>query len=121
MDIQFLDDPSLVPKPRNEIRVEEVELAVYPDRRRVYLHVRVTPFLERPNLLVTIQRHDGKIVAELNIIETMHHDMEFTLHIRGVDEPAGEYAMAIEVFYETRNPPQYRHVEDFTVPSANEA
>ena len=121
MDIQFFDDPSLVPRPREEIRVEEVEIAVYPDRFRVFLHVRVTPFLERPNLLVTIRRSDGKLVSELNIIETMHYDMEFTLHIRGVEDPAGDYEMAIEVFYESRNPPQFRHVEHFSVPSASHA
>lgn len=121
MDMQFYDDPSLVPKPKDEIRIEEVELVVYPDRFRVYVHVRVTAFLERPNMLITARAADGRVVSELNIIETMHHDMEFTMHLRGLKEPAGDYTMNFEVFYETRNPPIDRRVEPFRVPTVDEA
>jgi hypothetical protein len=56
-------------------------------------------------------------VAELSIIETMHADMEFTLHIRNVGDPAGTYTLTVELFYETRTPPQDRRVKQFVVPA----
>ena len=80
----------------------------------------MTLFQERPNLLLTARTADGKIAAELSIIETMHHDMEFTMHLRGKDDPAGTYTLAAELFYETRNPPQDRRVVEFAVPEAED-
>jgi hypothetical protein len=50
----------------------------------------------------------------------MHSDMEFTLHLRGKDDPAGVYSLTTELFYETRNPPQDRVVEAFIVPQVDE-
>lgn len=109
-----------IPKPREEVKIEEVETVVYPDRFRLYIHIVVTPFLERPNLLITARDTENRIVAELSIIETMHHDMEFTMHLRNVQEPAGEYALTIDLYYETRNPPHDRRIVTFTVPEATE-
>jgi hypothetical protein len=108
------------PRPKHEVEIEEIETAVYPDRRRVFAHVRLTPFLERPNLLITARRSDDRIAAELDIIETMHHDMEFTLHLRLPEDPEGGYALIVEVYYESKNPPQARAVKTFRVPSAAE-
>ena len=106
------------PKPRDEVRIEELVVTPYPDRFRVHIHVIVTPFQERPNLLLVAHDENDRIVSELNVIETMHHDMEFTLHIRGVDDPAGIYTLTVELFYETRKPPQDRQIETFTIPTA---
>ena len=115
MDMYFYDQP---PQPKDKVRIEELELVVYPDRFRVFVHIRTTLFEERPNLLLTARTPSGKVAAELSIIETMHHDMEFTIHLRGQADPAGEYTLTAELFYETRNPPQDRRVVEFTVPEA---
>jgi len=120
MNIEFFDDPNYAPKPREEIRIEALEVVPYPDRFRIYIHVKVTPFQERPNLLLVAHNEKDRIVSELNIIETMHHDMEFTMHLRGVTEPAGVYTMTADLFYETRNPPQDHKVESFVVPEDNQ-
>lgn len=118
MNMQFFNEP---PKPKHEIKIEELDTVVYPDRFRVFVHIRVTVFEERPNLLLSMRAADGRVVSELSIIETMHHDMEFTMHLRGLDDPAGEYEFAAELFYETRNPPQDRRMVTITVPQADEA
>jgi hypothetical protein len=119
MDLPLYDSGQ-IPKPRDEVRIEEVETVVYPDRFRLYIHIVVTPFLERPNLLIIARDAENRVVAELSIIETMHHDMEFTMHLRNLTEPAGEYSLTIDLYYETRNPPHDRRVELFTVPEAAE-
>ncbi|MBZ0303279.1 MAG: hypothetical protein K8J31_26285 [Anaerolineae bacterium] len=108
---------SSAPKPRDEIRIETLEILPYPDRFRVYIHLIVTPFQERPNLLLVAHNQDDRLVSELNVIETMHHDMEFTLHIRGADDPAGLYTLTADLFYETRQPPQDRRIETFVIPN----
>ena len=117
MNIQFFDQ---APQPKDNVRIQEIELVVYPDRFRVYVHIVVTLFEERPNLLLTARRSDGRLAAESQIIETMHHDMEFTMHLRGLDEPEGDYTLTVDLYYETRNPPQDRRVVAFHVPSADE-
>ncbi|MBI5669775.1 MAG: hypothetical protein HZC41_17395 [Chloroflexi bacterium] len=111
----FPSDRPLQPKDR--IRIEDLEVTPYRDRFRVHIHIQVTPFRERPNLLLVARDENNRIVSELNIIETMHHDMEFTMHLRGVADPAGEYMLAADLFYETRNPPQDRREVRFEIPA----
>lgn len=108
------------PKPREEVKIEEFETVVYPDRFRVFIHIRVTPFMERPNLLIVARNVENRVVSELSIIETMHFDMEFTMHLRNLQEPKGDYTLTAELYYETRNPPQDRHIVTFVVPEAVE-
>lgn len=108
------------PRPPGEVEIETIEIVVYPDRRRVFLHLAVTPFTERPNLLLAVRDASGLLAAELSVIETMHHDMEFTLHLRKPGDTAGDYTLSAELFYETRNPPQARAESRFTVPEAPE-
>ena len=106
------------PKPKHEIKIEGLTITPYPDRFRVHIHIVVTAFQDRPNLLLVAHDEDDRIVSELNVIETMHHDMEFTMHIRGVDDPAGVYSLTADLFFETRDPPQDRRIEAFTIPQA---
>jgi hypothetical protein len=117
MSIEFFDDNSQVPKPKDEIKIEELTVQPYPDRFRVWLEIKVTPFQERPNLIVALRNTEGRMVGELNVIETMHANMEFTLHIRNVDDPAGDYTLQVDLFYETRNPPQDQKTIEFSIPT----
>lgn len=118
MNIPLFDS---APVPNEQVRIEELEMVLYPDRFRVFVHVRVTLFQERPNLMIIVREKDGRIAAEMTIIETMHHDMEFTTFLRGKRDPEGEYTLTAELFYETRNPPQDSRSIEFTVPGAENA
>jgi hypothetical protein len=118
MDINIFDDPNKVPQPRENIRIEDLSATPHNDRFRVHVEVSVTPFRERPNLLLVLQNAAGDVVSELNIIETMHADMEFTIHVRGVDDPAGDYMLTAELFYETRNPPQDKRSVSLSISDA---
>jgi hypothetical protein len=117
MDIQLFPSDS-VPQPKDKIRIEVLEVTPYPDRFRVRIHLKVTPFLERPNLILVAHDEQDRIVSELNVIETMHHDMEFTMHIRNVSNPAGTYTLTADLFYETRRPAQDQCIETFEIPEA---
>ncbi len=119
MDIQFFDNDQ-VPQPKDKIRIEDLKAIPYPDRRRIYIEIKVTPFQERPNLLLVAHDEADNIVGELSIIETMHANMEFTLHLRGKEDTTGVYALTADLFYEKRNPPQDRHVTGFAIPPEGE-
>jgi len=116
MEINIFDDPNKVPKPKNEIKIEGLEATIYSDRFRVRADIIVTAFQERPNLLLIMRDSSGEIVNELNIIATMHSEMDFTMHMRGMDDPAGDYSLEAELFYETRNPPQDTARIEFAIP-----
>lgn len=118
MDIHFFDQPGHMPQPKNKVRIEDLLVTPYPDRFRVHIEVKVTPFQERPNLLLVAEDAAGKNVSELNVIATMHAHMEFTMHLRGMNDPAGEYTLSAELFYETRQPPQDKWTKTFTIPPA---
>jgi hypothetical protein len=115
----FFHDDNQFPRPKEQVEIEAVELVVYPDRFRVYIGIRVSLFQERPNLILAVRDETGRVAAELDIIETMHHDMEFTMHLRGKTDPAGTYTFTADLFYETRNPPQDRYTRTFVVPPAD--
>jgi hypothetical protein len=121
MEIHLFNNSDRVPKPKHEIRIEELKATPYPDRFRVFIEVKVTPFLERPNLLLYLHDAHDRLVGELNVIETMHADMEFTMHLRGMQDPAGEYSLTAELFYENRSPVQDKKVVGFVVPKAENA
>lgn len=108
-------------KPNDQVTIETLEITVYPDRRRVFLHIVVTPFEQRPNLLLTARDEADNIVSEMSIIETMHHDMEFTMHLRGVDEPAGLYTLTATLYFDSKNPPQDEMIEAFEIPAEDAA
>ncbi|MCB9454956.1 MAG: hypothetical protein H6671_03090 [Anaerolineaceae bacterium] len=119
MEINLFNNTDRVPKPKREVRIENVTITPYPDRFRVHVAVGVTPFQERPNLLLVVHDEQDRMVNELNVIETMHYDMEFTLHLRGMTDPAGAYTLTIDLFYETRNPSQDQRIEAFVIPPAD--
>lgn len=108
-------------KPRDQVKIETLDIQPYPDRQRVFVHIAVSPFEQRPNLLLTARDADDRIVCEMSVIETMHHDMEFTMHLRGVEEPEGLYTLTATLYYDSKNPPQDEVIEAFAIPADDEA
>lgn len=117
MEINLFNDANLVPQPRHKIRIESFSASPYPDRFRVKVNLKLTPFQERPNLVITARRSDGVQVSDLDVIATMHFDNEFTMHIRGLNEPSGDYTLTAELYYETRDPPQDKCEISFIIPA----
>lgn len=117
MEINLFNDANLVPQPKHKVRIEAFTASPYPDGFRVKVGLKLTPFQERPNLVIVARRSDGRQVSDLDIIATMHYDNEYTMHIRGLDDPRGSYTLTVELYYESRNPPQDKHQIEFTIDS----
>ena len=95
----FLQDPNIIRLPPEEVRLTEVQVSPQVNGKQVKIHLELTPFIKRPNIEVTITSDTGKVAGHTNILETMLHQLEFTMHLRQV-EPGGEYTMEISVYYQ---------------------
>ena len=116
MEINLFNDASLAPQPRHKVRIETLRVSPYSDRFRVKVNLKLTPFQERPNLALAARRSDNRQVSDLDVIATMYYDNEFTMHIRGLDDPTGSFTLSVELYYDSRNPPQDSRQVDFVIP-----
>ncbi len=114
MNINFFESND-VPQPKDKVKIERLEAQPYPDGWRVKVIVEVTPFQVRPNLEIRVKSMEGRVISELSVIETMHRHMEFTVHIRGVSSPVGQYAAEADLFYDTPTAPQDQRSFPFTI------
>jgi hypothetical protein len=114
MDQFFLNNANLLPP--DQVRLVRVDATPYPDRRRIKLEVELTPFKERPNLEITIRSSSGTTAAAASVLATMHHKMEFVLHLRGMEDPAGDYTVSVVLYYDESQHPQDTHESPLIIP-----
>jgi hypothetical protein len=98
MHVQFYDDLDGGPRSREEVRLNKLGLYVYEDGRRVAVGFDMTPFLERPSLLVTITNVEGEEAASLSVIEAMEPHFNLTVHLRD-DARLDPYTVEAIVYY----------------------
>lgn len=98
MDIRFFDDPMETPRPREEVRIQQMGLFVYEDGRRVAVGFDLTPFLERPSLEITVINANGQPAGSMTVIETMEANFTLTLHLRD-KEPTEKYELTADLYY----------------------
>jgi len=98
MDIKFFDDPLEQPRPREDVRIRQIGLFLYPDLRRLAFGIELTPFTERPSIEVNITNGEGKPAGSLHVIETMTPNFSLTMHLR--DEAiANPYVLTAVLYY----------------------
>jgi hypothetical protein len=115
-DIELVE-PEEAPRPKEAVAIRKLAARPYSDGRRVRLDVNLTPFLDRPNLEFEAFNSAGDSVGVMSVIESMDHEFELTLHLRGPD-PRGEYTLRLTLFYPD-GPPAVTAVTTFTVAPPN--
>lgn len=100
--------PGLPLLPPNEVRIERVRAAPYPDGQRVKVEVDITPFRQRPNLEIAILSGTGDIVATASAIDVMAFHLAFTLHLRGGGDAGPGYEVIVLLYYDDPLAPQDR-------------
>jgi len=103
LDLELVD-PQDVPVPREDVRLRGLTATPLGDLRRVRVDIRITPFLERPNLEIDLVSPGGETVARASVIEADHPILTITMHLRQEAEP-GEYAIRSVLSY-AADPPQ---------------
>ncbi len=102
-DIEFYE-PEDAPRPREDVGIRTLSARPYADGRRVRLDVKLTPFVERPNLEFEVFNAAGDPVGAMSVIESMDHEFELTLHLRG-PTPAGLHTLRLTLAYPDGPPP----------------
>jgi hypothetical protein len=98
MDIKFFDDPLESPRPREEVRIRQIGLYLYPELRRMAFGVELTPFVERPSIEVIIANGEGAPAGSLHVIETLTPNFNLTLHLRD-RETTNPYQLTAVLYY----------------------
>lgn len=104
-------------RPRDEIKVEKITASPFPDRRRVKVTVDITPFRERPNLEIAIEDRSGKSIAGTSAIALMNFTTSYVLHLRGIDDPAGQYTVRVQLYYESPDAIQHTRESALHIPA----
>lgn len=97
-NLTLFDEPIEPRRPRNEVRIKEVRVEPTADAQRVAVWVELTPFIERPNIDITLWRGEEE-VRSLSVVATMQHQMQVTLHLPRHD-PVGAYEVQVDLVYE---------------------
>ncbi|MCP4362445.1 MAG: hypothetical protein GY796_30940 [Chloroflexi bacterium] len=100
MEIKFFKDSLEGPKPREEVRIEQLGLFLFDDLRRVQVGFVITPFRERPSLQISITNPQEQEVSSLHVIETIDTNFSLTMHLRD-NEPAEVYEVTAVLYYAT--------------------
>ena len=98
-NLSFFDNPDEAPLPRDQVAIEHVTFEPYADGRRVRVSITLTPFLDRPNLDISLLTPEGRPVSSLSIVEALERHMDFTLHLRE-RELLPQYIGRVELYYE---------------------
>ena len=98
MDI-FFQDPNEIPLPPEDVRIRKFTAVLWPDGRRVRVYLEVDPFQNRPCAQIEIINQKKKIIAEVNIIETITRKMELNMHLRE-SEPGVTYKVQANLYYQ---------------------
>jgi hypothetical protein len=109
-------DPARLPVPPSGVKILRLEATPFTDLRRVRVELELIPFKEPPNVLINLADEQGKGVAELLVLSSIHASMEFTLHVSGGETLPARTWLSCEVFYETRQPPVDRKVIPVDIP-----
>jgi hypothetical protein len=109
MNLFFLD-PNEIRLPPEEVRLREVRITAQPDSGRVKIHIKLTPFLKRPDISVAITNAAGIEAARITILETMLAKLEFTMHLREPQQGC-EYTVETVVYYQKTPQPSAEEVE----------
>jgi len=95
-------EPDEVPVPPADVRFRTVEVVPLADGRRLRVRLSLTPFLERPNIDLTIQDGQGRPLASAAIVETDEASMQLTVHLPV--PAAGPLTLVSVIQYESQGP-----------------
>ena len=97
-----LEELNISKLPPEEVRILKLVGEPYPDGKRVRVNLDMTPYQVRPHLDMVVLNPQGKIVANISIIEPMAWKQEFTIHVREARQD-GEYKLIARLFYPPRD------------------
>ena len=81
------------------IEILSLEANPYPDKRRVKVIFKLSPFTQGPNALISLVDNVGKLIASVNIVNIFVPENEITLHVAEKDTLTGVYEVKLDLFH----------------------
>ena len=85
--------------PAEDVSILKLRAIPLPDMKRVTVEMELSPFVEHPNLDISILSPEGEIVANMFVVEARDQVMTLTLHLRQ-PEPEALYTARLVVLRE---------------------
>ncbi len=85
--------------PAGDVSIIKLRAIPLPDMKRVTVEMELSPFVEHPNLDISILSPEGEIVANMFVVEARDQVMTLTLHLRQ-PEPEALYTARLAVLRE---------------------
>lgn len=98
MDMQFYDDPIEEQPSREDVRIKQIGLFMYPDVRRLAFGIQLTRFRIRPSIQVTITNGLGEQAGSLHVIEPILATFTLNMHLRD-KETVNPYTLTAVVYF----------------------
>jgi hypothetical protein len=85
--------------PAEDVSILKLRAIPLPDMKRVTVEMELSPFVEHPNLDISILSPEGEVVANMFVVEARDQAMALTLHLRQ-PEPEALYTVRLAVLRE---------------------
>ena len=85
--------------PAEDVSILKLRAIPLPDMKRVTVEMELSPFVEHPNLDISILSPEGEVVANMFVVEARDQVMALTLHPRQ-PEPEALYTARLAVLKE---------------------
>jgi hypothetical protein len=85
--------------PAEDVSILKLRAIPLPDMKRVTVEMELSPFVEHPNLDISILSPEGEVVANMFVVEAREQAMALTLHLRQ-PEPEALYTARLAVLRE---------------------
>lgn len=85
--------------PAEDVSILKLRAIPLPDMKRVTVEMELSPFVEHPNLDISILSPEGEVVANMFVVEAREQVMALTLHLRQ-PEPEALYTARLAVLRE---------------------
>jgi hypothetical protein len=85
--------------PAEDVSIIKLRAIPLPDMKRVTVEMELSPFVEHPNLDISILSPEGEVVANMFVVEARDQVMTLTLHLRQ-PEPEALYTARLAVLRE---------------------
>jgi hypothetical protein len=82
--------------PSEGVSIRKLHAVPLPDKKRVIVEIELSPFVEHPNLDISILSPQGEVLANMFVVEARDQAMAVTLHLRQ-PEPAALFTARLAV------------------------
>lgn len=86
------------PLPPKEVHFIDLKIEPWEDKMRFKVFVKISEFLEPPNLNFFIIDKNSEILSEVTLIENVDTDIVFTMHLRNANQQS-QLTLSGEIFY----------------------